>query len=71
MQSRVKICGLNEYHVSKIQESSNNRLVDLGKSLVAMLDNIPDYDSNKAASISIKARISGVSDSKVASASRE
>ena len=71
MQSRAKVCGLSEYQVSRIQESSNNRLVDLGKSLIAMLDGMPDYDSSKAATTPIRTRISGLVGSETPETSRK
>ena len=44
MSNRAKQIRLSEYRVSNIQETENNRLVDIGDTFLALLDEIPRYE---------------------------
>ncbi len=39
---------LQQYHLSQIRESSNNRLVDIGDSMLALLSELPPYGGKSA-----------------------
>ena len=45
MYSYLKILRFRQYQVSQIKESSNNRLVDIGDSFLALLDTLPKQGS--------------------------
>ena len=43
MSNRVKQYRLSQYHFSNIEETHNNRIIDLGESFLALLADIPIY----------------------------